>query len=104
MHSIRQNRKGLKWNGQKDKCQGGLIMPLYDFKNIKTGEVETKMMTISAMEEYVKDPNIVQVLSAPTLVSGIGGTLSRAGDGWKEVQDKIKSGLPPRIRDNIKTK
>lgn len=80
-------------------------MPLYDFKNKKTGEVETKMMSISAMEEYVKDPNIDQVFtSAPKLVSGVGGTLSRAGDGWKEVQDKIKSGLPPRLRDNIKTK
>ena len=30
--------------------------------------------------------------------------LSRAGDGWKEVQSRIKSGLPPRLRDNIKSK
>ena len=30
--------------------------------------------------------------------------LSRAGDGWKEVQDRIKSGMPPRLRDNIKSK
>lgn len=79
-------------------------MPLYDFKNLKTGEVETKMMSIASMEEYTKDPNIVQVLAAPKLVSGVGGTLSRTDDGWKEVQDKIKSGLPPRLRDNIKTK
>ncbi len=79
-------------------------MPTYDFKNKKTGEVETKFMSISAMTEYVKDPNIEQVLSAPKLVSGVKSTLSQAGDGWKEVQDKIKSGLPPRYRDNIKTK
>lgn len=84
--------------------RSGLIMPLYDFRNLETGEVETKMMSIASMMEYVKDPNISQVVGAPALVSGIGGTLSKAGDGWKEVQDKIKAGLPPRLRDNIRTK
>ena len=34
----------------------------------------------------------------------MGGALKKAGDGWKEVQDKIKSGLPPRYKDNVKTK
>ena len=33
-------------------------MPTYDFKNLKTGEVETKFMSIASMEEYIKDPNI----------------------------------------------
>ena len=79
-------------------------MPLYDFKNLETGEVETKMMSIASMEEYVKDPNIVQVLAAPKLVSGTQSVLSKAGDGWKEVQDKLKKNIPPRLRDNIKTK
>jgi hypothetical protein len=79
-------------------------MPLYDFKNLTSGEVYTKMMSIADMEEYVKDENVQQVLSAPKLISSAKGTLRTAGDGWKEVQDKIKSGLPPRLRDNIKTK
>ncbi len=79
-------------------------MPTYDFKNLKTGEVETKFMSIASMEEYIKDPNIQQVMSAPKLVTGTQSVLSKAGDGWKEVQDRIKSGLPPRYRDNIKTK
>jgi hypothetical protein len=56
------------------------------------------------MEEHVKDKNIQQVMSAPKLISSAKGTLQTAGDGWKEVQDKIKAGLPPRLRDNIKTK
>jgi hypothetical protein len=43
-------------------------------------------------------------MSAPNLISGAKSTLQTAGDGWKEVQDKIKKGLPPRLRDNIKTK
>lgn len=79
-------------------------MPTYDFKNLKTGEVETKFMSISAMEEYVKDPNIQQVMAAPKLVTSTTSVVTKAGDGWKEVQDRIKSGLPPRYRDNIKTK
>lgn len=79
-------------------------MPLYDFKDLTSGEIYTKMMSIADMEEYVKDKNIQQVMSAPNLISSAKGTLQTAGDGWKEVQDKIKKGLPPRLRDNIKTK
>lgn len=80
-------------------------MPLYDFKNLKTGEVETKMMSIASMQEYVKDPNIQQVLSAPNVIGETGGSvLKQAGDGWKEVQQRIQSGMPPADRGNIDTK
>jgi hypothetical protein len=30
--------------------------------------------------------------------------LKQAGDGWKEVQDRIKSGMPPADRGLINTK
>lgn len=80
-------------------------MPLYDFKNLTTGEVETKMMSIASMQEYVKDPNIQQVLSAPNVIGETGGSvLKQAGDGWKEVQQRIQSGMPPADRGNIDTK
>lgn len=79
-------------------------MPTYDFKDLTSGEVYTKMMSIADMEEYVKDKNIQQVLSAPKFVTSTTSVVTQAGDGWKEVQDRIKSGLPPRYRDNIKTK
>jgi hypothetical protein len=80
-------------------------MPLYDFKNLETGEVETKMMSIADMQEYVKDPNIQQVLAAPKIIGEVSGSVGRkAGDGWKEVQQRIKSGLPPSLRGNIDTK
>ncbi len=80
-------------------------MPLYDFKNLETGEVETKMMSIADMQEYVKDPNIEQVVGAPKIIGEVSGSVGRkAGDGWKEVQQKIKKGLPPSLRDNINTK
>jgi hypothetical protein len=80
-------------------------MPLYDFKNTETGEIETRMMSIASMEEYTKDPNINQVLSAPRMITaGDGDMLKKAGDGWKEVQSRIKSGMPPADRGNINTK
>ena len=81
-------------------------MPLYDFEDKETGEIVTKMIKISDKDQFLKDNlNLKQViLSTPSIIGSVGGTLSRAGDGWKEVQDKIKSGLPPRLKDNIRTK
>lgn len=84
-------------------------MPLYDFENIETGEITTEMISISGKEQFLKDnPNLKQVIlynpTNPGLISGASGSLKMAGDGWKEVQDKIKSGLPPKLKDNIKTK
>jgi hypothetical protein len=80
-------------------------MPLYDFKNLETGNIETKMMSIADMQEYVKDPNIQQVVGAPKIIGEVSGSVGRkAGDGWKEVQQRIKSGLPPSLRGNIDTK
>ena len=83
-------------------------MPTYDFKNNDTGEVKEYSMSISEMEQFKKDnPNMQQVISTPkhNIITGKDGSvLTKAGDGWKEVQDKIKSGLPPRYKDNVKTK
>ena len=79
-------------------------MPTYDFENTETGEVEEKFMSISAKEKYLKDhPHIKQKIGAAKFISS-NNVLKKAGDGWKEVQDRIKSGMPPRLRDNIKTK
>ena len=73
-------------------------MPIYDFQNIETEEVETHMMKIADKEQFLKDnPHLKQViLSAPGIdYDGGKSVLDRAGAGWKEVQDRIKSGLPP---------
>lgn len=79
-------------------------MPTYDFQNTETGEVEEKFMSISAKEQYLKDnPHMKQIINGGNFIYS-NNILKTAGDGWKEVQDKIKSGLPPRLRDNIKTK
>ena len=83
-------------------------MPTYDFKNTDTGEVTELVMSISKMEQYKKDnPNMQMVISTPkqNLITGKDGSvLKQAGDGWKEVQDRIKSGMPPKDRHLINKK
>ena len=81
-------------------------MPLYEYRNKDTGEVITKMVKIADREQFLKDnPDLEPMISAPKIAtSDSGGALKQAGDGWKEVQSRIKSGLPPRLRDNIKSK
>jgi hypothetical protein len=82
-------------------------MPLYDFENIKTGEVKELNISLSEYDDFLKEnPELKRViLTAPKLGSkGTQGALSKAGDGWKEVQDRIKSGMPPKDKHRIRTK
>ena len=80
-------------------------MPRYDFKNLKTGEVKEYTMSWKDLDQFKKDnPDLQQQIGKLNYSSGVKSKLTQAGDGWKEVQDKIKSGLPPRLRDNIRTK
>ena len=78
-------------------------MPLYEFENIETGEVETKMMSIADMQEYVKDPNIRQVPAAPKIVGGVRSTISQATDEFNDVLKGIKKASDPK-RCTIDTK
>ena len=86
--------------------QSGLIMPRYDFKNIETGEVTEYTMSWKELDKFKEEnPHLQQQISQLNLITGKEGSmLKTAGDGWKEVQDRIKAGLPPRLKGNIKTK
>jgi len=82
-------------------------MPLYDFKNKETGKIEEHMMKYSDKEQFLKDnPHLESgTWTAPGFsYNGFKSKETKAGEGWKEVQSRIKSGMPPRLRDNIKTK
>jgi|TARA_Y100000768_G_C23910931_1_gene649940 hypothetical protein len=82
-------------------------MPTYEFKNTETDEVFEKFMKYEDKVKYLEDnPHITTYYSkGPNIdYDGGGSILKKAGDGWKEVQDRIKSGMPPRLRGNIKTK
>ena len=82
-------------------------MPTYDFKNTKTGEIEEKIMKISELDDFKKDnPHMKQQISGNIkfISNKDGAVLSKAGAGWKEVQDRIRSGMPPKDRGLINTK
>ena len=82
-------------------------MPTYDFENKETGEVEERILKISEYDDFLKDnPQLKRVYLTAPHIDHDGGqsVLSRAGSGWKEVQDRIKSGMPPSERHKIKTK
>lgn len=78
-------------------------MPLYEFENIETGERETKMMSVADMQEYVKDPNIRQVLAAPQIVGGVRSTISQTSNEFNDVLKSIKKASDPK-RCTIETK
>ena len=67
-------------------------MPTYTFRNKNTGEVHNDFMSISKMEEYLKDnPDIVQVLNTLTIVDPVGiGVTKPPSDFQKYVLGKVK--------------
>ena len=83
-------------------------MPRYDFKNLKTGEVIEYTMSWKDLDQFKKDnPDLQQqigTINHSYNSRNQSDTLKQAGDGWKEVQQRIQSGMPPRLRGNIKTK
>ena len=81
-------------------------MPRYDFLNTETGEVKEYTMSWKDLDKFKEEnPHLKQQINQLNMITGKEGSmLKTAGAGWKEVQDRIKSGLPPRLKGNIKTK
>lgn len=70
-------------------------MPTYDFKDINTGEVFTKVMKIAEKEDYLKEnPHIESVMSAPTLIDPVRLGVRKPDAGFKEVLQKIHEKTP----------
>jgi hypothetical protein len=81
-------------------------MPTYEFKNNDTGEVFEKIMSYEKKVKFLeKNPNIQSHYTTLNIdYDGGSSVLSKAGSGWKEVQDRIKSGMPPKDRSLIKSR
>ena len=68
-------------------------MPIYSFKNKKTGKEFDDMMTIAEMESYLdKNKHITQVPKGLNIVSGVGGI--KHDSGWKENLSRIAEAHP----------
>jgi hypothetical protein len=80
-------------------------MPIYSFRNTNTQEEFTEMMSYDDKVKYLEEnPHIISIIMSAPFVGYNSNVLAKAGNGWAEVQNKIKKGLPSRYRDNIKTK
>jgi len=72
-------------------------MPMYHFKNKTTEEIIEPFVPSSEYDEFVKElgDDWERVwISAPSLVSQQGSTLSKTSDGWKEVLKRINKSAP----------
>jgi len=67
-------------------------MPTYTMKNNTTGEIKEMTLSLSERESLIQSGEYTQQLSTPSFVSARHGTLRQAGDGWKEVLSRVKSG------------
>ena len=68
-------------------------MPLYDFKNIETNEIESHMLSLSEYNEFLSShPELKRVFDAPAFVSGTADVYTKAGDGWKDLMSRVKDG------------
>ena len=68
-------------------------MPTYSFRDEDTGEEITVMMRIAELDKFKKDnPNLVTVISAPGIVSDVGGI--RNDSGWQENMQRIAEAHP----------
>ena len=70
-------------------------MPIYTFRNKKSGKEFDEMMTISEMETYMeKNKHISQVPKGINIVSGAMGISMKTDDGWKENLSRIAEAHP----------
>ena len=66
-------------------------MPSYTMRNTETDEYFTEVMSIEERNLFLeRNPEWTQVLSAPRIVSGVGGVLSKTPDAWKDVLKEMK--------------
>ena len=70
-------------------------MPLYTFKNTKTGKTFTDMMSIAEMEDYLeKNKHIKQQITQMNIVGGVSGLSYRSDGGWKDNLSRIAEAHP----------
>jgi hypothetical protein len=67
-------------------------MPSYTLRDIKTKKERDVFCSWTELQEILKeDPKLVQKLTTPITVSGVGSLLSKTDDGWKDNLKRIKS-------------
>ena len=71
-------------------------MPIYEFQNTETGEVESHRMSYKDLDEFSKtNPHLKKIISAPNIVSKVGSRTGLGGTGgFNEVLSKVADAHP----------
>jgi hypothetical protein len=70
-------------------------MPLYEVRNKNTGEIWEEFLSISAMEDYLRDnPDVERVISAPNIIGGIAGVTHKNDSGFNDMMSRIAAANP----------
>lgn len=71
----------------------GENMPSYTLKDTKTGETWDTICSWKELQEILDAmDNVIQVPSAPKIVSSVGSLHSKVPSGFKDVLHRVKSG------------
>ena len=66
-------------------------MPTYKLRNKKSQEITEVFCNWKALQEMLNnDPDLVQMLTTPKIVSGVGSISRHTSDGWKDHLKEIK--------------
>lgn len=70
-------------------------MPIYEFRNKKTGAHTEEFLSISGKDQFLKEnPHLELVIGAPALVSGISGVTYKNDGGFKDLLNRIGNANP----------
>ena len=78
-------------------------MPVYEFRNRESGEVEEHRMSYTQIDDFLEmNTHLERYYSAPNVSSNTKDNISRASDGWNDLLKGIKKSSDG--QNTIKTK
>tara|TARA_R110000822_G_C15336137_1_gene495294 strand:- start:6465 stop:6701 length:237 start_codon:yes stop_codon:yes gene_type:complete len=76
-------------------------MPLYEMKNLQTGETSDMIVTIAKMEEMVSSGEWKHVMGAPALITHTGNMINKTSGDWKDHLKNIKKSASRRRPNSV---
>ncbi len=76
-------------------------MPLYEMKNLQTGETSDMIVTIAKMEEMISSGEWKQVMGTPALITHTGNMINKTSGDWKDHLKNIKKSAGRRRPNSV---
>lgn len=69
-------------------------MPTYTFRDKTTGDEWDEFLSLSGREDRLKDPNVEQVPTVPTFISGVSGVTHKNDSGFNDMMSRVAAANP----------